>query len=137
MSTRAAGLKRFMYAADEWQRPQNSGMSCRFGAPTYGFGLNFGSIAPPTSSPSFGSGLPPWQSWQESPTVECTSTPKCRTFAFAASSNNSPPWQWMHDVSRTAGLAGGGAAIALIANIAIAATTKLILIAPPDSCCRG
>src|SRR6266496_3415521 len=52
-STRMLGLKRFMYSAEEWHLPQNSGMPVRFGAPRYGFALKFGSIAAVMSSPSF------------------------------------------------------------------------------------
>src|SRR5437763_7958718 len=109
-STRAAGLKRFMYAADEWHFPQNAGIAARAGLPTYGFALKFASIAPAGSSASFGSGLPPWQSWQERFSDVCTSSLKCASFAFAAASNISDcTWQPMHDVF------GGGAACALLA----------------------
>src|SRR5438046_625197 len=98
MSTGAAGLKRFMYVAEAWQRPQKSGILVRSGLPTYGLALNAGSMAPAGSSASFGSGLPPWQSWQERPSLACTSSPKCLSFACAAASKMSEVWQETQDV---------------------------------------
>src|SRR5881398_3856781 len=100
-----------MNAADEWHLPQNAGMAVRAGFPTYGFALKLGSIAAIGSSASFGSGLPPWQSWQERLSEVWTSSVKCASFAFAAASNISDcTWQPMHDVF------GGGAACALAAT---------------------
>src|SRR6266498_2834352 len=99
-----------MNAAEEWHLPQNCGMAVRAGLPTYGFGLKVGSIAD-GSSASFGSGLPPWQSWQESPSEVCTSSLKCASFAFDAASNISElRWQETHDVF------GGGAADIVVAT---------------------
>src|SRR5450830_592534 len=103
-STRADGLNFFMYAAEEWQRPQNSGIFARSGLPTYGLGLYDESIAETMSSASFGSGLPPWQSWHDSPIFAWTSSAYVFTFAFAVASNMSELWQAMQEV-----LAGGAA----------------------------
>src|ERR1041385_841760 len=100
-----------MNAADEWHFPQNVGMPRRAGLPTYGFSLKFASIAPAGSSASFGSGLPPWQLWQERPSEVWTSSPTCASFFFASASNISDcTWQPMHDVF------GGGAACAVSEN---------------------
>src|SRR5436309_13981277 len=100
-----------MSAADEWHFPQNVGMAVRAGFPTYGLALKLGSIAAAGSSASFGSGLPPWQSWQERFSEVWTSSLKCASFAFAAASNISDcTWQPMHDVF------GGGAAWAVAAK---------------------
>src|SRR6266542_4195065 len=100
-----------MNAADEWHLPQNAGMAVRAGFPMYGLALKLGSIAAAGSSASFGSGLPPWQSWQERFSDVWASSLMCASFAFAAASNISDcTWQPMHDVF------GGGAAYALAAK---------------------
>src|SRR5436305_15299443 len=103
-----------MNAADEWHFPQNAGMAVRAGFPTYGFALKLGSIAAAGSSASFGSGLPPWQSWQERFSEVWTSSLKCASFAFAAASHISDcTWQPMHDVFYAFVVFGRGAATSL------------------------
>src|SRR5689334_13743477 len=114
-----------MNAAEEWHLPQNVGMPRRAGLPTYGFGLKLGSIAAAGSSASFGSGLPPWQSWQERLSEVWTSSGTCASFAFAAASNISDcTWQPMHEVF-------GVAACAFIAKKSTSRTITPATIAPP------
>src|ERR1044071_6822788 len=106
-----------MYAADEWHFPQNCGIAARAGLPTKGFGLYAGSIDD-GSSASFGSGLPPWQSWHERPSEVGPSSLACASFYFAVASNISDcTWQPTHEVF------DGGAALALAAKAMTSSAT--------------